>query len=345
MKSKILVVEDNTEMRNNISEILEISNYEVYTAEDGLKGIQAVKEFNPDLIISDIMMPNLDGLGMLKILSQDDALSCIPLIFLTAKTEKDDFRKGMNLGAEDYLLKPFESKDLLEVIEIKLKKYQKINLASKGKTLKGVFNEVALLKNQRVIELLNSTEVSFLGKGSVIWQNEANINHIYYIESGVGKEYIDEIAGKDLIINLYKGNCFMGIDKLFQSNYSSNLQIIAEAKLKVLPKSIFEEIIESENLMVSYHEYTNYLIHNLTQRLAVNAYGNVREKVSFHLIQLYEIFKKEPINLTREDMAFYCGMAKETLIRMLSELKDDKLIKLDHLGIQILNPVKLSAEY
>ncbi|MBK8956049.1 MAG: response regulator [Saprospiraceae bacterium] len=117
IKSKILIIEDNNEMRENIQEILELSNYEVYAASDGLLGVQAARAHKPDIILCDIMMPNLDGFGVLKILQQDPALQTIPLIFLTAKAEKEDFRKGMNLGAEDYLIKPFDDADLLEVIQ------------------------------------------------------------------------------------------------------------------------------------------------------------------------------------------------------------------------------------
>ncbi len=120
-KSKILLIEDNAEMRENLTEILELAEYEVKSAEDGLIGIQYARQFRPDIILCDIMMPNLDGFGVLKIIQQDESLKHLPFIFLTAKSEKEDFRKGMNLGAEDYLVKPFEDSDLLQIVENKLK--------------------------------------------------------------------------------------------------------------------------------------------------------------------------------------------------------------------------------
>ncbi|MCB0644427.1 MAG: response regulator, partial [Phaeodactylibacter sp.] len=95
---KILVIEDNEDVRENLEEILELSNYEVYLAENGKKGVELALTHQPDLILCDVMMPELDGYGVLHILGKKPATSDIPFIFLTAKAEKSDFRKGMNLG-------------------------------------------------------------------------------------------------------------------------------------------------------------------------------------------------------------------------------------------------------
>lgn len=121
---KILVIEDNLEVRENTCEILELSGYKVFSAENGKVGIQAALDHMPDLIICDVMMPVLDGFGTLKILHKNPKTTHIPFIFLTAKAEKDDFRRGMNLGADDYITKPFTDIELLEAIEIRLEKYQ-----------------------------------------------------------------------------------------------------------------------------------------------------------------------------------------------------------------------------
>ncbi len=134
-KSKILLIEDNAEMRENLTEILELAEYDVKSAEDGLIGIQYARQFRPDIILCDIMMPNLDGFGVLKIIQQDESLKHLPFIFLTAKSEKEDFRKGMNLGAEDYLVKPFEDSDLLQIVENKLKKYKELDASRTSKQI------------------------------------------------------------------------------------------------------------------------------------------------------------------------------------------------------------------
>ena len=113
--NKILIIEDNPDVRENVAEILELSGYRVSTAENGKIGVQLASKEQPNLIICDVMMPELDGFGVLHILSKNPKTDSIPFIFLTAKAEKVDFRKGMNLGADDYITKPFDHKELFKV--------------------------------------------------------------------------------------------------------------------------------------------------------------------------------------------------------------------------------------
>src|SRR5687768_6557413 len=121
---KILLIEDNPEVRENTSEILSLANYDVLVAENGKIGVDIAQRQRPDLIICDIMMPELDGYGVLHILSKNEETAGIPFIFLSAKAEKADVRKGMDLGADDYLTKPFDDTDLLNAIEARLKKFE-----------------------------------------------------------------------------------------------------------------------------------------------------------------------------------------------------------------------------
>src|SRR5947207_8247913 len=122
MSSKILVIEDNADMCQNIASILKLGRYDVLTSNSGKSGIELAQQSPPDLILCDIMMPELDGYGVLHILSKDPSTANIPFIFLTAKTDMRDFRTGMNLGADDYITKPFDGLELLNVIELRLKK-------------------------------------------------------------------------------------------------------------------------------------------------------------------------------------------------------------------------------
>jgi CheY-like chemotaxis protein len=119
---KILIIEDNTEVRENLSEILSLSGYQTISAENGKVGVEKALNDRPDLILCDVMMPELDGFGVLHILSKQPITSDVPFIFLTAKAEKDDFRKGMALGADDYIVKPFDDTILLQTIETRLKR-------------------------------------------------------------------------------------------------------------------------------------------------------------------------------------------------------------------------------
>ena len=118
----ILIIEDDTVLRETTAEILELENYKVVTAANGKRGAELGKIIMPDLIICDIMIPELDGYDVLKILSEDEKTKRIPFVFMSAKTEILDIRKGMDLGADDYLTKPVNDQLLISAIESRLAK-------------------------------------------------------------------------------------------------------------------------------------------------------------------------------------------------------------------------------
>lgn len=151
---KILIIEDNTELRENTAEILELAGFEVITAPHGKEGVRLANSESPDLIVCDIMMPELDGYGVKQLLGQNERLKNVPFIFLTAKADRTDFRKGMSLGADDYLTKPFDESDLLNSIKIRLEKSENFN---KNVTLSG-FNYSTLIT--KAMENKKDTQLS-----------------------------------------------------------------------------------------------------------------------------------------------------------------------------------------
>ena len=171
MKKHLLVIEDNTDVRENLTDILELSGFQVTAAIDGKDGVEKALEVKPDLIVCDVMMPVLDGFGVLNILSKRTETYSIPFIFLTAKTEKEDIRRGMTLGADDYVTKPFYKDELLRVIDIRLKKAEKLskNIGRAGSQLSSFidaakgFEELEKLSDNRKERALARKEV-FLEK-------------------------------------------------------------------------------------------------------------------------------------------------------------------------------------
>ncbi|MEO9210717.1 MAG: response regulator, partial [Ginsengibacter sp.] len=155
--NRILLVEDNNEIRENTREILELADYRVDTATNGKEGYELALKGTPDLIICDIMMPVLDGYGLLHLINKNEGLKSIPFIFLTAKTERGDFRKGMEMGADDYITKPFTDIELLNAIESRLQKIKFQNeRANATQNLNNFFNEI---KNEEALEKLTSSTV------------------------------------------------------------------------------------------------------------------------------------------------------------------------------------------
>ncbi len=153
MSIKILVIEDNIDVRENIEELLQLSGFKVTTAENGKIGVAKALEETPDLILCDIMMPEMDGYGVLRILSNNPSTMNTPFIFLTAKAEKDDFRKGMGLGADDYITKPFDDVELLDAIDIRLKKNERFKTAF-SETSQGLQRFFDEAKGQKEFEKL-----------------------------------------------------------------------------------------------------------------------------------------------------------------------------------------------
>lgn len=120
---KILIIEDDTVLRENTAEFIKGQNFEVFVAEDGLVGIQQTLKHLPDLILCDISMPNMCGFDFYKTIKQIKTTATIPLVFFSARTENEDVRAGMQLGADDYITKPFSLYELLKVINTRLAKY------------------------------------------------------------------------------------------------------------------------------------------------------------------------------------------------------------------------------
>jgi DNA-binding NarL/FixJ family response regulator len=124
--TRILVIEDEPQMRRNLVTILRLEQFEPLAAAHGQAGVELARRERPDLILCDVMMPELDGYGVLRALHHDPATMHIPFLFLTAKGERTDVRQGMNLGADDYLVKPVDKADLLRAIRTRLARAEQL---------------------------------------------------------------------------------------------------------------------------------------------------------------------------------------------------------------------------
>ena len=122
---RILIIEDDKNVRQTLKDILSTQRYSVFDEPNGHLGIARALETNPDLILCDVMMPEMNGFETLQAIRKVKGLSGVPFIFLTAKVEREAFRNGMNLGADDFLTKPFNVEELLKVVKLRLDKAQK----------------------------------------------------------------------------------------------------------------------------------------------------------------------------------------------------------------------------
>jgi CRP-like cAMP-binding protein/CheY-like chemotaxis protein len=328
---KILVIEDNQEVRENLEEVLELYGYAVESAENGKTGVQMALNNVPDLILCDVMMPELDGYGVLNILSKRRETAGVPFIFLTAKAEKEDFRRGMNLGADDYITKPFYKDELLQVIETRLKKSERLKQPFNG--LEGGFH--AFINEARGYEelkrLSSERRVKTYQKKEHLFDEGSYPRYLYYVNQGKVKMYKTNEFGKEFIIDIVGEGNFLGYTALIQDttfNYSA--AALEETEISLIPKEDFNQLIFANR------DVASRLIKMLARNVAVKeeqllhlAYDSVRKRVANALILLHDRYQeegREEIRILREDLARLVGTAKESVIRMLSEFKDDGFI-------------------
>ena len=234
---KILLIEDNDDIRNNTAEILELSNYKVTTAENGKKGLEKALEQHPDLIICDIMMPVLDGYGVLHAIHKNDTFKNIPFIFLTAKTERSDFRKGMELGADDYITKPFTGTELLHAVDSRLNKLELLKKEfSPG--LAGLHQLMNIAGSSRVLDsFTEERNINKYKKKQVIYTEGNHPNRLFYILKGKVKAYKTNDNGKELVVDLYSPGDFLGYVALLEGKvYSDNAAAMEDTELAIIPK-------------------------------------------------------------------------------------------------------------
>lgn len=344
---KILLIEDNKDVRENTAEILQMARYIVFTARNGKEGVELAQKERPDLIICDIMMPVLDGYGVLHLLSKHEETASIPFIYLTAKAERDDFRKGMEMGADDYLTKPFDDVELLNAIESRLKKNEILRKDFK-KTIEGVNNFINEVKGIQALKKLSEEhDVRFYKKKDDIYKEGGYPKGVYFVSKGKVKTYQTNDLGKDFITELYKDGDFFGyLPLLRDEKYSGSARALEDSEIYMIPKDDFFALIyKHSDVSRKFIEMLSNDLHENEKQLVKLAYDSVRKRVAAALIKLSNTYKgdseKFSMNVSREDLANIVGTATETVIRTLSDFKEDKLIEATGSIITILDHEKL----
>ncbi len=339
---KILIIEDNADVRENLAEILVLGGYEAVTAENGKAGVEKALESPPDLILCDIMMPELDGYGVLHILSRQAKTVDVPFIFLTAKAEKDDFRKGMSLGADDYITKPFDDMALLQTVEARLKKSERLRVASAQTTgsLDHFIDEARAL--EAIKHLSDNREVRHYRKKDIIFREGENPRWLFFVESGKVKVYKTSDDGRELIVKVAQGGDFLGFLALFKEDaYPESAAALEDCAVKLVPKSDFAALVfGNRDVNARFIKMLASHVAEREQQLIELAYNSVRKRVATTLVQLYDQTHGS-ISLLREDLASLAGTAKETLIRTLTDFKNEGLINIHEGSIEVIHLEKL----
>jgi CRP-like cAMP-binding protein len=340
---KILVIEDNFDVRENLCEILDLANYETLQAENGKIGVKMVKEHKPDLIICDVMMPVLDGFGVLRILNRDPEYMHIPFMFLTAKAEKTDFRKGMGLGADDYITKPFDEVDLMDAIEMRLSKSAK--LAAIDNSPEGVRSFFSEAKAEKALaELSADKENRFYAKKSSIYEENQFPKYLYYIISGAIKTMQTNEIGKELTLHLYGKGDFVGLISLIQDMpYNERAVCTEDTEVLLIPVEDFKLLMFNNRDFSA--KFLKLLAHHAStteEQLVDLAYSSVRKKVANAIIHFSNNMQNLNISVTREDLAGKAATSRESVIRTLSDFQREGLLEISGSQIKLLKKEQIA---
>lgn len=335
---KILLIEDHVDVRENTADILALHDYEVVTAENGLIGIEKAQRYLPDLILCDIMMPIKDGYAVLEALSNNPETLGIPFIFLTAKSDRTDFRKGMNLGADDYLTKPFEENELLEAIQTRVRKSDFLRKEF-SKSMKGINDFFHDAYNYLTLDHIQKEYYSKpYDKKDFIFREDDGAHTLYYIHKGMVKTYKSTESGKEFVTGIHTNGDYIGQLSLFnpKGTYLETAIAIHDTEVYAIPKADFIHLVhDKKDVSQKFMEIISGNLIEVQDQLVNMAYSSVRQRVAKALLTLYKkgIIKDsyyEGLDIPREDFAGMIGTATETAIRTLSDFKEEKLITMGH---------------
>jgi len=294
------------------------------------------------------MMPLLDGYGVLHAVHKNDAIKNTPFIFLTAKTERSDFRKGMELGADDYITKPFSDIELLTAIESRLKKATLLQKTYEAATTQQLPDETDNTK--ALEELIETGTVNFYKKKQLVYAEGNHPVRIFFIQKGKVKTFKTNDDGKELTVALFGEGDYVGYTAILEGTvYKETAEAIEDTTLAIIDREDFEKLLLTKKKVAQ--QFIQLLAQSVTDRekqLVGIAYNSLRKRVAEALVLLKTKYTKDKtgnfsIHISREDLAHIAGTATESIIRTLSDFKNEKLIDIKEGAIIILDEKRLAA--
>lgn len=343
---RILIIEDNAEVRDNLADILGLAGYDVVQAASGKQGIQAARSEVPELILCDIMMPELDGFGVLKILSEDPDTVRIPFVFVTAKSEQEDLRRGMNLGADDFVTKPFYKDELLRVIEVRLRK----NQSQRGDVAEAPADWSGFLskggRERALAGLLEHRTTRRYRRGEAVFREGETVRDVFVLRAGYAKHQKTTSFGKTLIVYVFApGDLFGYPEAIAQTSYEHDTIALTNLEVDFIPAGLVRERMASDANVADL--LIDHLAHGLLdadRHMMQQAYLSVRERCAKALLRADNVFgNTHPWPMSREELAQWAGTAKETFIRNLTDFRDSGLVDGDGNAIEILDRRRLES--
>lgn len=345
MKKKVLIIEDNNDIRENVVEILELADYLVFAANNGKTGVSLALAHLPDIILCDIMMPELDGYGVLTLLNKHTETESIPFIFLTAKAERADMRKGMDMGADDYLTKPFDDRELLTAIDSRLKK----KTAQENSFSKSLARLQTLVQKHGGLEelskIIHERKNRNFKKGQVIYYEGDRGTGLFLVISGKVKTVKIAEDGRELLTGIFSADEYLGIHAMVASGpYNDTATAMEDCSLCMIPKEQLEKLLDQYPEISK--EFIKLLANDVREKeeqLLQLAYHSVRKRMAEAILRLiHRNAGIQSLKVSREDLAAMAGIATETVSRTLSDFKDEGLIEKKASTITVLDAGRLA---
>ncbi|MFY0255275.1 cyclic nucleotide-binding domain-containing protein [Chitinophaga sp. 30R24] len=340
---KILLIGNPKLLQESIADLLQLNHYEVVLAENGKIGIEKARALHPDMILCEMNMNGIDGLGVLSCIRKEPALEAVPVVFLTDQYDARAFREVMNLGADDYLVRPFSGNDLLLTVGNRLHRSKIAAMALPGHSPEEKHN----LK-QMIREFTANRNTMRLAPQETVYKEGSTPRYLFYIRKGKVKTVKTHEDGKDLVIGLYKKGDFFGYVALLEdAPYKATAIVMEDTELLLIPREDAEEIFKRTPYLVT--EFVRMMAQNLTEkedRLLGIAYNTLRKKVASALIHLRNKYQQPEaenftIRISREELASVAGTATESLIRTLGDFKSEQLIAISSGSITLLDIPRL----
>lgn len=343
MQETILIIDDSPEIRENSAEMLELSGYKTLCAEDGKAGLELAKIHKPDLILCDINMPGLDGYSVLQALENIPGMTSIPFIFVTGRSELADLRKGMDLGADDYLTKPFNANDLLRIVAGRLKK----NYLRKAAFENSLNDFKSVQANEENIDFLSAKSFikKFKRKESIYLEGD-QATFLYYVVSGRVKIFKSNHMGKELIINIQKKGDFFGYQALLENTgQCDSAMCIETCELALIPREDFLNLLYSDkHTSLRFLKLISKHLSEAEDKLLKLAYDSARKRVAEALLfaaKKYGNLDGGSFSFERENISSLAGISPESVSRHLTDFKEEGLLESVNGKISILDAKKL----
>ena len=341
---KVLIVEDEPAQMQLTRQALEShGTFQLSFAENAQIAFQRLSEDVPDLVLMDLGLPDADGLDVCRRLKEDERFRWLPVIMLTGRSTIVDKITGLEVGADDYLTKPFDDTELLNAIETRLRRTEMFRqYDSSPEGLDAFMKDAGQVLNLK--DLGKDKKVKTFKKKMEIFAEGDSPTHVYLVKSGNVKVFKSHPDGKELITNLYKANDYFGFESILENSlYKESASAMEDSEVVVIPKHDFLALLHS-NAEVS-RVFISLLCQKVKEKesqLLNLAYNSVRQRTAEALLKVFHLKDSDQkLSVSRDDLAKMVGTASESVIRVLSDFKDEGLIDIESGKIKILAPNKL----